>query len=85
MYILNGKNLFEESFPFIILLLFFFFYMIVLVQQPILLDKFFLEQAKNRLFSRREGRISKANLLQSNKQGYESYFAHRPFPLVFVS
>lgn len=74
MYILDGRNLLEESFPFIILLLLFFLYMIVLVKQPILLDKFFLEQAKNRLFNR-EGGISKTHPLQSNKQGCESYFA----------
>lgn len=78
MYIFDGKNLLEESFPFITLLLLFFFYRTVLVKHLILLDKFFLEQAKNRVFSRQEGEISKTHPLQSNKQGCESYFAHRP-------
>ena len=37
--------------------LFFFFCMIALAKQPIILDKCFLEQAKNPLFHSREGRI----------------------------
>lgn len=51
---------------------------------PYYLTNSFLELAKNRLFNRCEGGISKTHPLQSNRQDCDSYFAHRPLSLIFV-